>query len=155
MEGLRNIEGGDDKFFNNIFLDSNGLAPYDKVALPVRLGGNVFLKGAKPCKHEQNPLVQSEFDPGIKLLEKKDGLYLHITLDKTWAEKQSRNLVTTELLGKAKVPNLPYEQPDGSPYHIDIDWFGTKRNAANPFPGPFERPNGGKLELKVWPMVVQ
>ena len=46
--------------------------------------------------------------------------------------------MTTELLGKAKIPNLPYENPDGSPLAIDTDYFGKKRDAGNPFPGPFE-----------------
>ena len=121
----------------------------------MRMAGNVFLKGAVAGKAEQAPLVLAEFDPGIKLVEEKDGVVLHITLDKAWAEKQPRQLVTTELLGKAKIPELPYEQPDGSPYRIDTDYFGKKRNAANPFPGPFELPEGGKQVLKVWPSVAR
>jgi hypothetical protein len=61
-------------------------------------------------------------------------------------------LVTTALLGKARTPDLAYEQPDGSPLKIDTDYFGTKRNAANPSAGPFEYPEGGELVLKVWPI---
>ena len=60
--------------------------------------------------------------------------------------------MTTELLGKAKIPDLPYEQPDGSPYRIDTDYLGRKRNDANPFPGPFELSKRNKQELKVWPV---
>jgi len=153
VAGRRKIEGGDDRFYNNIFVGYDGLAAYDKAALPVRMSGNIFLKGAKSSKHEQNPLVRSQFDPGIKLVEKKDSVILHITLDKTWSEKQSRQLVTTELLGRAKIPNLPYVLPNDSPYRIDTDWYGKKRNSANPFPGPFERPEGGRQSLAVWPMV--
>ena len=119
----------------------------------MQMAGNVFLKGAKPSKHEPDPLVLPEFDPEIKLVEEKDGVYLHITLDKAWAGEARRiQLVTTELLGKAKVPDLPYEQPDGSPYRLDSDYFGAKRNAANPCPGPFELPKGGKPCSKVWPV---
>jgi len=117
--------------------------------------GNVFVKGAKPCKHEQNPLVLSGFKPRIKLIEKPDGMYLQISMDKTWAKKQRRQLVTTELLGKAKIPDLSFEQPDGSPYYIDTDYFGKKRNTANPYPGPFELIESGKQEFKVWPVIRQ
>jgi alpha-N-arabinofuranosidase len=60
--------------------------------------------------------------------------------------------VTTELLGKAVIPNLPYEHPDGTPLRIDTDYFGKQRNEGNPFPGPFELPRGGKQDLKVWPV---
>ncbi len=150
VAGLRKIPGGDDRFYSNIFVgNASGLAQYDKAAQPVWMAGNVFLKGAKPCKYEQDPLVLPESDLGIKLVEKPDGLYLEIALDKAYAEKQ-RQLVTTELLGKAKIPDLPYEQPDGSPYRIDTDWFGKKRPEKNPTPGPFENPGQGKLILKVW-----
>jgi alpha-N-arabinofuranosidase len=93
--------------------------------------------------------VQPNVNPGIKLVEKSDGMYLEITLDKVWAQQQ-RQVVTTDLLGKAKIPDLPYEQPDGSAYRIDTDYFGKKRNKANPSPGPFENPGAGKLTLKVW-----
>jgi len=153
VTGLRNIQGGDDRFYNNIFVNHDGLAPYDKAAQPVQMAGNVFLKDAQPSRYEQDPLVQPKFDPGTKLVEEKDGVSLHITLDNTWAEKQSRRLITTELLGRAKVPDLSYEKPDSSPYRIDTDYFDKKRNTTSPFPGPFELPRGGKYVLKVWPAV--
>ncbi len=151
VAGLRKIQGGDDRFFNYNFVGYEGLSTYDKATLPMQMAGNVFLKGAKPSTHEQNPLVLPQFDPEIKLEEENNDVTLHITLDKTWAQKQTRQLVTTERLGRAKIPDLPYVRPDDSPYRIDTDWFGKPRNIANPFPGPFERPEGGRQTLAVWP----
>jgi alpha-L-arabinofuranosidase len=58
--------------------------------------------------------------------------------------------VTTALLGKAVIPDLPYEQPDGSPIRIDTDYSGKSRSESNPTPGPFERPGQGDLKIKVW-----
>jgi len=150
VAGLRNIQGGDDRFYNNLFVGQAGLAGYDNAAQPVQMGGNVFLKGAQPSKHEQDTLVQPASDPAIRLVEQPDGVTLEITLDKAWAQQKNRPLVTTDLLGKAKIPDLPFEQPDGSPYRIDTDYFGRKRNMENPFPGPFENPGTGTLRLKVW-----
>ncbi|MHC4119256.1 MAG: DUF1565 domain-containing protein [Planctomycetota bacterium] len=152
VAGLQNTAGGDDRFYNNIFAGSDGLAPYDKAAHPMFMAGNVFLKGAKAGRHEQNPLVKADFDLGIDLAEKDDGHYLRITVDKKWATERSRQLVTSELLGRAKIPNLPYQQPDGQAYRIDADYFGRARSSANPFPGPFEPADDGKLVLKVWPV---
>jgi len=130
VAGLRNTIGGDNRFYNNIFVAHNGLAPYDKASHPMHMDGNVFLNGAEAGKHERNPLVVTDFDPSIGLIEKNDGLYLHITLDKEWSKRKSRQLVTTGLLGRAKVPDLPYEKPDASSYRINED---------------------GKSVLKVWP----
>ena len=152
VAGLRKIPGGDDRFYNNLLIQPAGLAAYGKAAQPVQMAGNVFLKGAQPAAQEQDALVLPEFDPGITLVEEKDGVYLHLSLDTAWAEKPARQLVTTERLGRAKVPDLPYEQPDGSPYHLDSDYLGRKRNAANPYPGPFELRRDGKQVLKVWPV---
>ena len=148
VAGLHGNASGDERYYNNILVNG-GLEGYDKAVLPVFMGHNVFLKGAKPSKHEANPLVLLHADPDLKLLEKEDGFYLEMSLDEACA-KQQCPLVTTELLGKAKTPALPYEQPDGSPYRIDTDYFGKKRNETNPSVGPFENPGVGKLRLKVW-----
>jgi len=152
VAGLRNTEGGDDRFYNNIFVAQSGLAAYDKATHRMFMGGNVFLKGAKAGMHESNPLVDMQFDPSINLVEKDNAFYLHITLNTAWARRQSRQLVTTDLLGRAKIPNLPYEEPDGSPYRIGADYFGKKRNPSNPFPGPFELTESEELVLRVWPL---
>ena len=115
------------------------------------MAGNVFLKGAKASKHEASPLLKPDFDPGINLVEKADGWYLDLTLDKAWAVERKRPLVSTALLGKAVVPMLPFENPDRSPLKIDTDYFGHPRSGENPFPGPFEIAGDGKREFKVWP----
>ncbi len=89
---------------------------------------------------------------GIKLTDRPDGLYLEITVDPAWAAKSGGPPVTTDSLGKAEIPGLPYEQPDGRPFRLDRDYLGNPRNAQSPFPGPFELAGAGKHELKVWPV---
>jgi alpha-N-arabinofuranosidase len=150
VAGLRNIVGGDDRYYNNVFVERGDLGQYDGAKLPVWMDGNVFPKGAKPSKHEKDPLVKPEFDPALKLVEKADGFYLEVTFDKAWAGERTRKLVTTELLGKAAIPNLPYKQPDGTPIRVSTDYFGKSRNETNPTPGPFENTGTGPLVLKVW-----
>ena len=150
VAGLAPNASGDERYYNNILVNG-GLAEYDRAKLPVFMAGNVFLNGAKPSTHEPNALVLSQVNPEIKLVEKSDGTYLQIIGYEAWAGQQHQ-LVTTDLLGRAKTPNLRYEQPDGSPYLIDADYFGRKRNPANPFPGPFEAVEGGEIALKVWPV---
>ena len=72
----------------------------------------------------------------------------HVDYDKAWTQ-QKHNLVTTELLGKAKTPNLPYMDHDGSALKIDTDYFGNKRKTDNPFPGPFKASKQEKGLIKV------
>jgi alpha-N-arabinofuranosidase len=60
--------------------------------------------------------------------------------------------VTTALLGRAKVPDLPFENTDGSTLRVDRDYFDKPRNEGNPAPGPFEpRKSEGPVKIKVWP----
>jgi len=150
VAGLRNIVGGDDRYYNNVFVERADLSQYDAAKMPMWMDGNVFLKGAKPSKHEKDPLVKPEFDPAPKLVEKFDGVCMTVTFDKAWAAERTRKLVTTELLGKATIPNLPYEQPAGTPIRVNTDYFGKSRSETNPTPGPFENAATGPLVLKVW-----
>jgi alpha-N-arabinofuranosidase len=50
------------------------------------------------------------------------------------------------------IPNLPFENANGSTLRVATDYFGKKRNDANPFPGLIELRGDGKLVLKVWPI---
>lgn len=151
VAGLHDNPCGDDRFYNNLIVQHGDLSQYDTARLPMWMNGNVFLKGAKPAKHETEPLLKPEFDPKLNLVEKADGFYLELILDKVWSVERTRKLVTTDMLGKAVIPNLPYEKPDGSPLRVDTDYFGKKRNEKNPSAGPFENPAVGKqLTLKVW-----
>jgi len=152
IAGLHNNPNGDVRYYNNLFLKRGSISAYDKSALPVWMAGNVFLKGATACTQEKSPLVRAGFDPGLKLVEGRDGFYLEIAVDPAWATEQTRKIVTTELLGEASIPNLPFENPNGTALRLDTDYFGKKRNERNPFPGPFEISAGGKQSLKVWPI---
>jgi len=167
LASLSSIKGGDNRFYNNILVgDGQASAPvtsndinsqrfsgfglwmYD-TREPSRTGGNVHLNGARPYSRETSPLVLSAFDPALRIDERGEDVFFQVVLPPELA-KASTTLVSTELLGKARVPDLGYENPDGTPLAIDIDFFGKKRNPAKPTAGPFETPGSGKLDLKVW-----
>jgi len=148
-------DSGDDRFYNNIFAANSDLSSYDKTALPCFADGNVFLKGAKPSKFDKDPLTNPDFDAGVQVTQKSDGWYLTLAGDASWRNDVKRVPVTTALLGKAKVPNCAFENPDGSPIGITTDYFGNLRNAQNPFPGPFEDLGHGIQTIKVWPVMVR
>jgi alpha-N-arabinofuranosidase len=150
LAGMHDNPCGDDRFYNNLFVERSDLSPYDTAQLPVTMTGNVYLNGATPSIHEAKPLVLSRIDPSLRLVEEPDGLHLDMHLDKAWNQEEGRPLVTTELLGKASIPNAPYERSDGAPICIDTDYFGKKRNAAGPRPGPFENPGSGPISPRVW-----
>jgi alpha-N-arabinofuranosidase len=150
VAGLHENPHGDDRFYNNLFVQRADLSVYDRETLPMWMDGNVFLDGAKPSRFEEHPVVVKDLNPGLQLIEKSHGLYLKFKIDQAWRNEQRCQLVTTALLGKAVIPDLPYEQPDGSPIRIDMDYNGKTRGDSNPTPGPFGRPGQGDQTLKVW-----
>lgn len=161
VAGLSLIRGGDDRFYNNLFVGGNGLREYDEELgepqrFPVRMAGNVFFGDAAPSKYEQRPILGQPV-PGIELVEGQeeegeDGVLLRLDMEEIGNDGEPNPLVTSELLGKAQVPNLPFTSPDGAPLCIDSDYFGGERSTTNPVPGPFAHLEGGKRTLRLWPM---
>jgi alpha-N-arabinofuranosidase len=174
VAGLPLTFGGDDRFYNNIFVgngtdgsDTAKVAPhhaprgagyglwaydraYDQRAAPLQTGGNVLFHGAKPYAQETNALVLADRNPGLALIQ-REGQFL-LRADFGAELKQAATVpVTTALLGKAKISNAAYETPDGSPLKLDADYFGKKRDRKNPFPGPFENAISGG-PVTVWPV---
>ena len=150
LAGLHDNPSGDDRYYNNIFVQNADLSQYDKARLDVWMDGNVFLHGAKPCQTEADPIVLPDFDPQVQLTKRNDGYYLEARFDPSWITSHKRKMVNTALLGKAAIPDLPYENPDGSPLQIDTDYLGHQRDAANPAPGPLKWPDNGSISIKVW-----
>lgn len=156
VAGLSTTKCGDMRYFNNIFVggieenrfSKSGLGIYEKAELPMSVDGNVYLNKARAFKNEENQLILN-YNPQIKLEEKKEGVFLTLNLDKQ-IFKMKNKTVNTELLGKAIVPGLPFENPDGTPLVVEKDYFGNQRNKKNPAPGPFENPGSGIVELKIW-----
>lgn len=144
IAGLHDNPSGDLRFINNLLAQNGDLSVFNDARLPSHFEGNVFLKGAKPSSLEISPEFPPEFDPQIHLSEQADGFKLEISIDSLWASREHRRLVTSDLLGNALIPNLPFQQPDGKPIRINRDYSGRMRNLSNPFPGPFEFSSGGR-----------
>jgi alpha-N-arabinofuranosidase len=167
VAGLMAIRSGDDRYYNNIFMsyireaswpersgpeqEGNfyGLGAYNPEDFPLTADGNVYVDQARAFKAENDPVENADFRTHAKIIRNEDGVYLEIKMDKDWLHQQ-RNLVTTEMLGKAENPDLPFIQRDDTPYHLDVDYSGEKRNSINPPPGPFAGLKDGLMTIKVW-----
>jgi hypothetical protein len=149
ISGLSDIIGGDNRFHNNIFVGHSGLRAYSGFGPPMLADGNVYCSGAVPYQGEIDIISLPGFNPNIRLVQERDGAHLHMNWPRATGDRQNR-IVTTDLLGKSRIPNLSYGNPDGTLLKIDSDYFGKSRNMKNPSAGPFEDPGQGKLSLKVW-----
>ncbi|ARN56258.1 carbohydrate-binding protein [Sedimentisphaera salicampi] len=146
IAGLSNIKNGDNRFYNNIFIGGDGLASYDKAILPVYMGGNVFLNGAEASESEENPIVLQDFDPELKLSRDDSNIELAFPESAVSADTM---LITTEILGRTEISDLPYLDCDGSNLKVDTDYLKAQRSKGNPTPGPFEEIKEGDVSFKV------
>jgi hypothetical protein len=168
VAGLRNIRGGQSRYYNNIFADTYpemhkeakvrrgnlrrfapGLAAYDSTGFQVLTSGNLYLNSAEPYKLETNSLILHSFNPRISLNDTGKNVYLMINYPDA-AKMAGGRLVTTETLGKTKISELPFDNPDGSAMVIDRDYFGNIRDKKRPIPGPFEKTAINNKKMKVW-----
>ncbi|VGO18550.1 right-handed parallel beta-helix repeat-containing protein [Pontiella sulfatireligans] len=128
---LVNTKGGDDRIYHNMLMLPGALSVYDDATLPVTRAGNAVIESAS-------------------IVKKTDGVYLDLTVSRGDWGKEKRPMVTTDLLGTAKVTGLPFVKPDGSPYRFDKDFLGADRK-GNMTPGPFSELKEGRQRIKVWP----
>lgn len=170
VAGLVNVKGGDDRFYNNIFIGAGvepavpakpsddakmksdvgfGLWIYDQREFPLQAGGNVYFNGARPFANEADPLtLPAAFE--WKLVEQNGAWRLQTALPPELTNVPTR-LVTTELLGKTRVAAVAYENADGTSLAVDTDYFGSRRSVDKPMPGPFENKAVGDVVFQVWP----
>ena len=114
VAALHDNPGGDINFINNLFVSNGNARQYDKALLQVRFSGNIYTKGTNQAvaedlakrfdgltnsqktkllvRQEMNALNKQDFDPAAKLIAEKDGIYLDITLDKSWLTEQKEIL---------------------------------------------------------------
>jgi len=169
VAGLRDVQGGGYRFFNNIFVGDGkpadslrkvagifsehyigfGLGVYDTRKFPLLTGGNIYYNAARAYIHETNQVEQPNDDPKLQVVEDGEHVRLQLTLGQAVTQAKT-TLVTTALLGKARVPNAAYENPDASPLQIDTDYFGKKRDLVHPSAGPFENPDAATHTIEVW-----
>jgi alpha-N-arabinofuranosidase len=172
IAGLLSIKGGDNRFYNNLFIGDGklsavftnapkpaagkpqsdigyGLWVYDNRELPLQTGGNVYLNGARPYTNESPSIIQLAIDPKVRIVKEGDRYYLHFEFGSA-LEQASPIPVTSTLLGKTKIAGLPYEDVDGSPLVVDSDYFGKPRSNSKPTPGPFESLGNGSQRILVW-----
>jgi alpha-N-arabinofuranosidase len=132
IAGLSKTPCGDNRFFNNLFLNGHDLSPYDGFENMV-IEGNVF----SPSK--------------VNLVRKEDGVYLEFGPEMSLSDDIQRRIVTGEILGQTIISGLPFKDAGGSDLLIDDDYFGRPLNAANPSAGPFGKGSAHSGSIQIWP----
>ncbi len=120
---------------------------YESIRQPAYIDNNIYLQGAAGFTREEHSWSGSAGD-FITLTEEEDGVYLEAQLGEG-AFTLPTGYITTKLLGRPRITEAGYENPDGSPVRIDRDMLGRERPAA-PVPGPLQELKPGKNRIRLF-----
>ncbi len=164
VAGLKNTTSGKQWFYNNIFIappagspklkrgaaadKKYGLVLFDKFSFEVKTGGNVYLGAATPYKLEANNIRLKDFDADVQLKESNGKTVLQMVLPQE-ISKVDCPMVTTAFIGKTKISELKFENPDGTPVTVDTDFFGNRRDEKHIVPGSFTEIKQGLNEIVI------
>ncbi|MBD8067631.1 right-handed parallel beta-helix repeat-containing protein [Bacillus sp. PS06] len=177
VAGFAPVYGGDDRFYNNIFigdvnLENVGTSHYNgyptsleeyietvhqedgdhqsfnKVEQPVYINRNAYFNGAKPFARENEKLEADQFNPQIKIVESGNEVYLHLNLPEDF-ERLLGDIPSTKTLKRVRIVDAEFENPDGSELILDIDFLGNQREARSVL-GPIAQFQKGENYVKVW-----
>lgn len=128
-------------------LGNGDVEQFEQVSQPAYINGNAYLKGAPAYIREKENYI-SETNPQVKIIEEEGGTYLEIQIEKGMLDLQTI-LVDTQKLGMVRIVELPYENPDGTPIILNMDYFKNVRG-SHPTTGPIEELKEGTNRIKVW-----
>jgi len=160
IAGLTTIFGGDDRYYNNIFVGRGtasekegktkfGTEMYNSSKLPSWMSGNIYYYGARPWSGEKVNVVAQTINPGVSIKEEGESVFLTLNFDRKIKSSEVQ-LITSEILGSAKIPKARFENSDSTPIILNMDFFGKERSGKMTLPGPFAVPGEGSVTLKVW-----
>ncbi|HWJ76711.1 MAG TPA: right-handed parallel beta-helix repeat-containing protein [Niallia sp.] len=177
VAGFAVTYGGDDRFYNNIFigddeledvgtshyngyptsleeyietvhLDPGDHEAFNKVEQPVYINNNVYLNGATSFEREEDKLELKEFNPQLDIIEEEEEVYLSIELPEGY-DSMLGDIQTTKTLSRARIVDADFDDPEGKEVTLNIDFLG-ERSGEQSRVGPIGKLANGKNYVKVW-----
>ncbi|MDZ5784231.1 right-handed parallel beta-helix repeat-containing protein [Marinococcus luteus] len=177
MAGFAVTYGGDDRYFNNLFIGDKDLKgvgtghyngytasleeyidtvndfsadhkAFNNVEQPVYINNNAYLNGAEPFEREEQKLTADHFDPKLEIIEKGSEVYLYCELPEDF-EQMPGDIQSTETLPRTRIVDADFESPDGSELILNEDYYGNKKNEKEAV-GPINDLKPGENYIKVW-----
>lgn len=105
--------------------------------LPVAMGGNLYLNGAVPSRHEPDAKIHEQQGIEVETNPAQGKVRIRIH-EPERLRGAAAMVVTTDLLGSTYHAEMKFEHPDGTSYRLDADFFGNRRPDADVTAGPFE-----------------
>lgn len=177
IAGFTFVYGGDDRFYNNVFIGKDGLKgigtsyyknyttsleeyiekvhekngdleEFELVEQPVYINDNAYFNGAEPFEKEDSNLINKSFNPNLTIIEEGEEVYLSCELPESFYNILGE-VKSTKTLPRVRIVDAEFENPDGSDLILDTDFLGTQKADQSPL-GPISLLKKGKNRIKVW-----
>ncbi len=177
IAGFAIVYGGDDRFYNNIFIGADSLEgvgtshyknyttsleefienvhqkpgdveTFNLVEQPVYINHNAYFAGAEPFEKEKDMLSAKSFQPNFSLIEKGENVYLSCELPDNF-DGFPGEVHSTATLARVRIVDAEFENPDGSEVILDTDLLDRQRAEKSPV-GPVRELKKGKNYIKIW-----
>ncbi len=132
----------------NWYKDLRSVDEFANARLPMYCGSNLYFDDARPYKSETGSLVFPDLKPQVEITTEAENVYVMFDFVDKLKEVETVT-ITTDFLGIAFEPEVPFENPDGTPLCVERDFFGNLRPAGSMTVGPFEGIKGGPQKIKV------
>jgi len=119
---------------------------FNEMEQPVYIAQNAYIGEAKPYSRETDRYEMPDFNAVYKIEEMDDGVYLNITLPDDF-DTFVHPPLNTASLGRVRIVDADFENPDGSPLVIDTDYFDTVVKTS--VVGPIASLKPGKNRVKL------
>lgn len=121
---------------------------FEAVEQPAYVAHNAYFNGARAFAGEADKLDMPDFDAAFSIETDNTAVYLCCTVPEGF-DAFTRNPMTTAALGRVRIVDAEFENPDGSPLVLDsdiLDTLITEKKAA----GPCVSLKAGKNRIKIW-----
>ena len=120
---------------------------FHAVKQPAYINNNVYLNGADTFEREQS--FTAKEGAQIEIIHKDKQVFLKIVIPKGAFSGLQTKVIGTADLGMTRLSEEGYENPDGSPLTICLD-FLSEKITDNPIPGPLQCLKEGENLIKIW-----
>ncbi|WP_436951486.1 right-handed parallel beta-helix repeat-containing protein [Staphylococcus shinii] len=177
IAGFAPVYGGDDRFYNNIFIGQEGIPnvgteiyngyttslsefkeavakeegdheSFHKIKQPVYIEDNAYFNKANQFNREDRNFINESVDPDLSIVEEGNDVYLNISVPESFIEFKGK-VYDTETLPKVRIVDADFEDENGNSLTINTDLNDDLREHESMI-GPLQTLTTGNNKVKIW-----
>lgn len=177
IAGFAPVYGGDDRFYNNIFIGQEGIPnvgteiyngyntslsefkeavakeegdheSFHKIKQPVYIEDNAYFNKANQFNREDRNFIDESVNPDLSIVEEGNDVYLNISVPESFIEFKGK-VYDTDTLPKVRIVDADFEDEHGNSLTLNTDLNDELRENESMI-GPLQTLTTGNNKVKIW-----